>query len=137
MWSNFLWHHLCRHAPVITILKPSTRTLCEMYYSRGPSKIWYIHTYIIPVCYGVVLSISNSHMRPDTVAQILTYSNVHPHSNMVVMETTQGLLLTAMLERMGGVRGCTCQLVLSVVPPQDLATWCRFSLAIFQSSESL
>jgi tRNA (adenine-N(1)-)-methyltransferase non-catalytic subunit len=72
-----------KHAPVITILKPSTRTLCEMYYSRGPSKI--------------------CHMRPDTVAQILTYSNVHPHSNMVVMETTQGLLLTAMLERMGGL----------------------------------
>jgi hypothetical protein len=104
-----------KHAPVITILKPSTRTLCEMYYSRGPSKI--------------------CHMRPDTVAQILTYSNIHPHSNMVVMETTQGLLLTAMLERMGGVRGCPCQLVLlSVVPPQDLATWCRFSLATFQSS---
>lgn len=51
-------------------------------------------------------------MRPDTVAQILTFSNVHPHSNMVVMETTQGLLLTAMLERMGGVHGCPCQLAL-------------------------
>ena len=41
-------------------------------------------------------------MRVDTVAQILTYSNVHAHSNMIVMETTQGLLLAAMLERMGG-----------------------------------
>lgn len=41
-------------------------------------------------------------MRTDTIGQIITYSNVHAHSNMIVMETTQGLLLTAMLERMGG-----------------------------------
>lgn len=71
-----------KHAPVISILKPSTRALCDMYFSKGPSKI--------------------CHMRVDTVAQILTYSNVHAHCNMIIMETTQGLLLAAMLERMGG-----------------------------------
>lgn len=99
-------------------------------------------------------------MRFDTVGQILTYSNVHAHSNMVIMETTQGLLLAAMLERMGGetVEGnvqCTSYSVLSsrtilcvwhtdwsLYTPmcrfsmsQGLATWFRFSLEIFQSSE--
>ena len=50
-------------------------------------------------------------MRLDTVGQILTCSNVHAHSNMLIMETTQGLLLTAMLERMGGERGVELEAV--------------------------
>lgn len=52
-----------------------------------------------------------SHMRLDTVGQILTHSNVHAHSNMLIMETTQGLLLTAVLERMGGERGVELEAV--------------------------
>ena len=50
----------------------------------------------------IILPPSFSHMRVDTVSKILTLSNVHASSNMIVMETTQGLLLGAMLERMGG-----------------------------------
>ena len=38
----------------------------------------------------------------DTLAQMLTYSNVHPGCNAVVVETCQGLLLGAVLERLGG-----------------------------------
>ena len=41
-------------------------------------------------------------MRSDTLAQILTLSNVHALSNLVVMETCQGLIVGSMLERMGG-----------------------------------
>ena len=36
------------------------------------------------------------------MARILAQSNVHAHSNMMVMEMCQGLLVGAMLERMGG-----------------------------------
>ena len=50
----------------------------------------------------IILPPSFSHMRVDTVSKIPTLSNVHASSNMIVMETTQGLLLGAMLERMGG-----------------------------------
>ena len=44
----------------------------------------------------------HSFLRSDALAQILSLSNVHAHSNLLVMETTQGLLTGAMLERMGG-----------------------------------
>ena len=44
----------------------------------------------------------HSFLRSDALAQILSLSNVHARSNLLVMETTQGLLTGAMLERMGG-----------------------------------
>ena len=43
-----------------------------------------------------------SFLRSDALAHILTLSNVHAYCNMLVMETTQGLISGAMLERMGG-----------------------------------
>ena len=46
--------------------------------------------------------VSYSFLRSDALAQILSLSNVHARSNLLVMETTQGLLAGAMLERMGG-----------------------------------
>ncbi len=43
-----------------------------------------------------------SHLRVDALAQMLTMCNVHAHSNIIAMETCQGLLVGALLERMGG-----------------------------------
>ena len=36
------------------------------------------------------------------LSQILTLGNIHAHSKVVVMETCQGLLTGAVLERLGG-----------------------------------
>ena len=44
----------------------------------------------------------HSHLRADTVAQILTHANIRAHSAVLVMETCQSLLVGALLERMGG-----------------------------------
>lgn len=43
-----------------------------------------------------------SHIRIDTLAQILTYSNVRANCNMAVVDTTNGLVVGAVLERLGG-----------------------------------
>lgn len=43
-----------------------------------------------------------SFLREDSLAQMLTMSNVQANSNVIVMETTQGFLTGALLERMGG-----------------------------------
>ena len=41
-------------------------------------------------------------MRVDTVAQMLTYSNVAAHRNVMVVESCKGLILSAIAERVGG-----------------------------------
>lgn len=43
-----------------------------------------------------------SHMRYDTLAQMLTLGNIRAGNKMIVMETCAGLVLGAMMERMGG-----------------------------------
>ncbi|XP_053140779.1 tRNA (adenine(58)-N(1))-methyltransferase non-catalytic subunit TRM6 isoform X2 [Hemicordylus capensis] len=71
-----------KYEAIITIIKPSTRILSTMYYAREPGKI--------------------NHLRYDTLAQMLTWGNVRAGNKMIVMETCAGLVLGAVMERMGG-----------------------------------
>ncbi len=41
-------------------------------------------------------------MRMDTISQILTYSNIAANRNVMVLESCKGLLLAAIVERLGG-----------------------------------
>ncbi|MEE6474369.1 hypothetical protein FKM82_010359 [Ascaphus truei] len=66
----------------IIIVKPSTRIIAMMYYAREPGKI--------------------CQLRYDTLAQMLTLGNIHAGSKVIVMETCAGLVLGAVMERMGG-----------------------------------
>lgn len=66
----------------VTILKPSCRILAMMYHGREPGKI--------------------CHLRYDTLAQMLTLANIHAGSKYLVFETCAGLVLGAVMERMGG-----------------------------------
>lgn len=43
-----------------------------------------------------------SHLRHDTLAQMLTLANIHAGSKVLVFETCSGLVLGAVMERMGG-----------------------------------
>nr|XP_019590459.1 PREDICTED: tRNA (adenine(58)-N(1))-methyltransferase non-catalytic subunit TRM6 isoform X2 [Rhinolophus sinicus] len=71
-----------KYEAIVTVVKPSTRILSIMYYAREPGKI--------------------NHMRYDTLAQMLTLGNIRAGNKMIVMETCAGLVLGAMMERMGG-----------------------------------
>ncbi|XP_038078991.1 tRNA (adenine(58)-N(1))-methyltransferase non-catalytic subunit TRM6-like [Patiria miniata] len=71
-----------KHLMRFQILRPNTILLCEMYLMRAPSK--------------------NIHLRIDTLAQILTAANIQSGINVMMMETCQGLLLGAIMERMAG-----------------------------------
>ncbi len=44
----------------------------------------------------------SSHLRYDTLAQILTLGNIHAGSKIIVFETCAGLVLGSVMERMGG-----------------------------------
>ena len=71
-----------KHMPLFIILRPTSRLLIEMYFAKSPAKI--------------------CHLRPDTLAQILTHANVRAHSNVAVVDTCLGLVLGAVMERLGG-----------------------------------
>jgi len=71
-----------KHCELIQLLKPSSRLLCKLYENREPGK----------VC----------NMRCDSLSQLLTYSNIRPGSNVVVVDTCAGLLLSSVLEKMSG-----------------------------------
>lgn len=71
-----------KYENIVTILKPCCRILALMYHGREPGKI--------------------CHLRYDVLAQMLTLSNIHAGSKVLVFETCAGLVLGAVMERMGG-----------------------------------
>ncbi|KAM9356141.1 tRNA (adenine(58)-N(1))-methyltransferase non-catalytic subunit TRM6 [Pholidichthys leucotaenia] len=71
-----------KYENTLVILRPSCRILAMMYHGREPGKI--------------------CHLRYDTLAQMLTLANIHAGSKVLVFETCAGLVLGAVMERMGG-----------------------------------
>uniref|UniRef100_A0A8D0GHB1 tRNA (adenine(58)-N(1))-methyltransferase non-catalytic subunit TRM6 n=1 Tax=Sphenodon punctatus TaxID=8508 RepID=A0A8D0GHB1_SPHPU len=51
---------------------------------------------------GKILEQIINHLRYDTLAQMLTLGNIRAGNKMIVMETCAGLVLGAVMERMGG-----------------------------------
>jgi len=72
-----------KYLPIYQILRPTARTLAELY-MQGRMKRKILN------------------MRLDTISQILTYSNVAAHRNVLVMESCKGVLLASIVERVGG-----------------------------------
>ncbi|KAJ8270478.1 hypothetical protein GJAV_G00115260 [Gymnothorax javanicus] len=71
-----------KYENTVKLLKPSSRILAQMYQCREPGKI--------------------CHLRYDSLAQILTLGNIHAGSKVILFETCAGLVLGAVMERMGG-----------------------------------
>ncbi|XP_054900252.1 tRNA (adenine(58)-N(1))-methyltransferase non-catalytic subunit TRM6 isoform X1 [Poeciliopsis prolifica] len=71
-----------KYENTVTVLKPTCRVIAMMYHGREPGKI--------------------CHLRYDTLAQMLTLGNIHAGSKVLVFETCAGLVLGAIMERMGG-----------------------------------
>ncbi|KAM8725662.1 tRNA (adenine(58)-N(1))-methyltransferase non-catalytic subunit TRM6 [Acanthopagrus schlegelii] len=71
-----------KYENTVTIVRPSCRILAMMYHGREPGKI--------------------CHLRYDTLAQMLTLANIHAGSKVLVFDTCAGLVLGAIMERMGG-----------------------------------
>jgi tRNA (adenine-N(1)-)-methyltransferase non-catalytic subunit len=81
--AKWLKKKAAKHAPQFTTARPSALTLCRAYFRKEPFKI--------------------SHMREDTLARLLTLSNVQPGSRALVVDSTNGLVMGALAERMGGM----------------------------------
>ena len=62
--------------------KPTAATLSESYYSKQASRIGFL--------------------RPDTLALLMCLANVGPYQNVLVLESSSGLVTGAVAERLGG-----------------------------------
>jgi tRNA (adenine-N(1)-)-methyltransferase non-catalytic subunit len=72
-----------KHLPFVQVLYPSVVNLVRAYESKNPQKIIYL--------------------RQDSLAQMLTLSNVQAGMKVIVVDAAHGLLTGAVLERMGGL----------------------------------
>ncbi|CAG8470760.1 5290_t:CDS:10 [Acaulospora colombiana] len=67
---------------VFTPVKPTLYSVWEYFYAKNPSKI--------------------RDMRIDTLSQMLTLANVRAYGKMLVVDDTQGLVISGVMERLGG-----------------------------------
>ncbi|KAG0048284.1 tRNA (adenine(58)-N(1))-methyltransferase non-catalytic subunit trm6 [Gryganskiella cystojenkinii] len=67
---------------VFTPIKPTAYSVNEYFYIKNPTKI--------------------RDMRMDTLSQLLSYANVHSGCKLLVVDDTQGMVVSALAERMGG-----------------------------------
>ncbi|KAG2189980.1 hypothetical protein INT46_003283 [Mucor plumbeus] len=65
-----------------TPVRPTINTINDYFFTKNPDKI--------------------KHMRIDTLSQLLSMANVHANSKLLVVDDTQGLIVSSCLERMGG-----------------------------------
>ncbi|CAH3150084.1 unnamed protein product [Porites lobata] len=101
-----------KHVVRFSILRPTTDLIAQMYYCRGASKI--------------------CDLRLDTLSQILTMSNVRAHCRMMVVESCQGMLVGALLERMGGI-GSLIQIYSGDFPGRQALDYFNFPKAFMES----
>ncbi|CAO3685420.1 unnamed protein product [Rhizopus stolonifer] len=67
---------------IFTPIRPTLYTITDYFFNKNPEK--------------------TKHLRIDTLSQLLCLANVHANNKMLVVDDTQGLIVSAMLERMGG-----------------------------------
>ncbi|KAI9497190.1 Gcd10p family-domain-containing protein [Zychaea mexicana] len=67
---------------VFTPVRPTLYSIAQFFFNKNPDKI--------------------KNIRVDTLSQILSLANVHANSKMLVVDDTQGLIISAVAERMGG-----------------------------------
>lgn len=54
---------------------------------------------LIELCHALPVA---RYLRVDSLSQILNFANVHADARFIVVDDTQGLMLSAVAERMGG-----------------------------------
>ncbi|ORX52833.1 Gcd10p-domain-containing protein [Hesseltinella vesiculosa] len=67
---------------VFTPVRPTLYSITDYFYSKNPDKI--------------------NFLRVDTLSQLLSKANVRAHSKLLIVDDTQGLIVAAAAERMGG-----------------------------------
>ncbi|UXI17040.1 glutaryl-CoA dehydrogenase-like [Sarcoptes scabiei] len=85
--AKYLQKKQQKYMNLYTVLKPTIKFLMEMYYSQGPAK--------------------NNYLRLDSLAQILTFSNIMSDGRYMVIDSNLGILSSAIMEKTSG----KCQII--------------------------
>ncbi|CAG8574278.1 12562_t:CDS:10 [Acaulospora morrowiae] len=80
--AKYIKRKEAKFSRVFTPVKPTLYSVWEYFYAKNPSKI--------------------RDMRIDTLSQMLTLANVKAYSKMLVVDDTQGLVISGVMERLGG-----------------------------------
>ena len=91
-----------KHMPFVSMLRPTPLTVCDLYMGKSPEKL--------------------SNLRRDSLALLLSLSNVQPGSRALVLDTTLGLLPAAVAQRLGG-RGRVLHLCSKGKPQLEALHW--------------
>ncbi|KAJ3415015.1 tRNA (adenine(58)-N(1))-methyltransferase non-catalytic subunit trm6 [Chytridiales sp. JEL 0842] len=86
-------------------LEPSARNMCEFYFAQKAQRI--------------------KDMRQDTLAQMMCMGNITASSKVLLVDSTQGILLASVLERTGGM-GNILALTDTDTPNFELLKHCNF-----------
>ncbi|KAG0249868.1 tRNA (adenine(58)-N(1))-methyltransferase non-catalytic subunit trm6, partial [Mortierella polycephala] len=92
-----------------TPIKPTAYSVNEYFYIKNPTKI--------------------KDIRMDTLSQVLSHSNVHAGCKLLVVDDTQGMIVSALAERMGG-KGTILGLYDGDNPHYDVLKYMNFSREI-------
>nr|CAB3487947.1 unnamed protein product [Digitaria exilis] len=84
-----------KYAPKVLLRRPSTRSICETYFKKSPSRIGF--------------------MRVDTLSLLLSMANIGAYSDVLVVDMVGGLIAGAVAERLGGT-GYVCSTYLGSAP---------------------
>ncbi|RGB33366.1 Gcd10p family-domain-containing protein [Rhizophagus diaphanus] len=80
--AKYIKRKEAKFSRVFTPIKPTLYSVWEYFFSKNPGKI--------------------RDMRIDTLSQILSLANVRAYTKMLVVDDTQGLVITGVMERLGG-----------------------------------
>ena len=91
--------HDRRYILHVRVVRPTTELLARMYFARFASRVGYV---VAVVSLGPANSFRR-YLRWDSLAMMLTRSNVRSGSRVLCADTTLGLVSAALLERLGGL----------------------------------
>lgn len=72
-----------KYAPRVRLCRPDSETVCTAYFQKHSEKM--------------------GNLRPDSLAQILAFGNIHAGMQTIVFDTCMGVVTAAVTERLGGL----------------------------------
>ena len=80
--SNEMLTHFFRYSKYFTTVEPTLFNVCEYWCNKDQSRI--------------------RDLRSDTLSQMLNMANIRPGGRYIAVDDASGLIVSAILERMGG-----------------------------------